>query len=213
MNVSSSTIGGWTLIGDGGDHLLNLVANNYNEDWGPAGILRFIAEEGNQSLDLTGTGNQGENGIQQTVSTVPGTAYHLSFYLGHADDHYTVSYSGPTTVDLLINGIDVRTYINDADTPNGVNWALESYSFLADSTSTSIGFLNLNTNNYAGLDNVSLVSNPEPGTFRLIGGALILAAVLTLRGRHKGGRRNHMVVGVVPALISGLKRPRRSSLP
>jgi hypothetical protein len=177
---------GWTVDGNFGNGLLNLVNNNYNEDWANPGMLHFYAQDGNQSIDLTGTGDQGDNGISQTVSTVAGQRYLLTFYVGHADDHYIVSYSGPTTVGLKINGIEVGTFVNNADTLNQINWTQNSYDFLANSNITTISFYTRNTNNYAGLDNVSLEPNPEPGTFWMMGGAVFLSVLLTRKVRRSG---------------------------
>lgn len=173
----------WTVNGNFGDGLLNVVDNNYNENWGNPGILHFNAENGNQSLDLTGTGDQGDNGISQTVATIPGTRYLLTFYVGHSDDHYAISYSGPTTIGLGINGLNVASFVNSADTLNQINWALESYDFLATTSFTTVSFYTLNTNNFAGLDNVDLEANPEPGTLWLMGGALLPAILLAKRIR------------------------------
>ena len=91
----SDQIAGWSVIGkDAGTFgpgtpyaSIMQLGNGYTEtDFGPTGgTLHFNAQDGTQSLDLTGEGNQGANGVKQSFASTTGTEYFLSFYLGHQD--------------------------------------------------------------------------------------------------------------------------------
>ena len=73
-----STVGAWTVFGPdaGTTRSVLLLSNSYSE-----GSRLFTAEDGNQSIDLTGAGNLGANGVEQTLALDPGT-YALSFWIG-----------------------------------------------------------------------------------------------------------------------------------
>ena len=53
-----------------------ILSNNYSE-----GSRLFTAQDGTQSIDLTGASNQGANGVQQTINLIAGS-YELSFWIG-----------------------------------------------------------------------------------------------------------------------------------
>src|SRR5687767_10592196 len=78
VNVGG-TIGAWTVVGvpEGAVHH---ISNAFTESDPP---LAFTAQDGTQFVDLTGSGNQGPNGVQQTVTTEVGTAYTLTFWVGN----------------------------------------------------------------------------------------------------------------------------------
>jgi len=158
-----STIGGvWNVQGN--DVLL--IQNNYTEPNGPGGSsLVFNAEQGSNSLDLTGAGNTGPtDGVTQTVATVTGQTYALSFWVGQAGGG-SQYYLPPAIAGVSINGGARVDFTNAANLPSGgVNWEQFTTDFTATSTSTTIGFYNDTPlyNNECGLDNVTLTAVPEP---------------------------------------------------
>ena len=100
---AGDTIGGvWTVLGSTpGAAAVSLVQTAYTEPF--HNNVHFPAEDGLNSLDLTGPSNTGlASGVMQTVSTVAGQGYQLSFYVGVAAGASV--YSTPSTVDLSING-------------------------------------------------------------------------------------------------------------
>ena len=183
--------GGWHVVGKGGAPgapVVMLLGSNYTEpDNGNNATLHFFPVHGNQAIDLTGEGNQGlTNGIKQSVTTIAGNLYELSFFVGHQYDQ-APGYAGPSSVVLYINGILIETLTNPNNTPENVNWLQFVYDFAAPTNFTTIAFLNGTDigNNYAGLDNVVFtplnIIVPEPGTLPLMLGGLAALSVLRRR--------------------------------
>jgi hypothetical protein len=80
----AAALGAWAVVGvSTTTNAILLLNNNYTEN---AGQLHFTAEHGQQSVDPTGAGNQGQNGVKQTVGTTPGTSYTLTFWVGNQDN-------------------------------------------------------------------------------------------------------------------------------
>jgi len=79
-----AALGAWTVVGISTTvNAILLLNNNYTEN---GGQLHFSAEDGQQSVDLTGAFNQGRNGVEQTITTTPGTSYNLTFWVGNQDN-------------------------------------------------------------------------------------------------------------------------------
>ncbi len=145
-------LGGWTVVGSA----VLLLHTNYAEPGN--GISAFTAQAGMNSLDLTGVGNNGfTSGVQQTVQTINGQAYTLSFFVGRASSASPI-YSTPTTVDLSINGGPRVGYTNATVTSGTINWKQFTTTFVATGTSTTVTFYNGTPapSSEAGLDSVVL---------------------------------------------------------
>lgn len=167
----STAITGWTVVGP----QASVVSNTYTS----AGIV-FNAQDGIQWLDLTGDVSNTVEGVQQTVTTSPGTMYTLSFYLGNV--YNPGGFYGTTSTVVVrlggISGTSLGSFTNNSTTPGTQVWRQFSTSFTATGTSTIIDFLNGDpgTDNSNGLDNVDLVVSgtavPEPGSILLLGAGL-----------------------------------------
>jgi hypothetical protein len=156
----STSITGWTVVGNSAGSNVSIVDKNFTFMGGTAN-----AESGNQSVDLSGTSDAGGEGLSQSVTTTIGTQYLVSFWLGRAS--YPEAGTGAT--DLYINGSFVSTYTNPNTNPTTINWAQFTYQFAATMATTSVEFLNRTggSNEETGLDNVSLttaVGVPEPAS-------------------------------------------------
>lgn len=186
-------IGGGQTLGSGAWQVtgadIGLIQNSYSEGSGPP--LVFNAHSGANSVDLTGVGNTGRaDGVFQDVATTAGLTYDLSFYVGNANTAgtYAMYYEDPATVDLSINGGPRVSFVNSDITQNEVNWKLFNTSFIASGAITRIAFLNGNapTDNFDGIDDISLVANsvPEPASWALmIAGVGLTGASLRRRAR------------------------------
>ena len=150
--VGGQTMGAWNVVGTG----VLLVHTAYAEPG--EGISSFASQAGLNSLDLTGAGNEGfTSGVEQTVQTTAGQAYHLSFFVGRASSASPL-YSAPATVDLSINGGPRVGYTNTAATPGTTNWKKFTTTIVATGSSTKLSFYNGTPvpTTEAGLDGVVL---------------------------------------------------------
>ena len=183
------TIGtGWTVFGPGCTDMcprppIIILSNDYAAE----APRFFTAQDGNQSVDLTGASNQGPNGVQQVVTLAPG-AYELSFWIGRQGTG--TFYNGSAAATLVINGIDQNTFANTLnDLALNINWQQFIFNFAA-SGPTTIAFRNASLvigpdgQNEVGLDNVSLLPVPEPGTLGLIGLGLLGLGAMARRRRY-----------------------------
>lgn len=190
--IGSAQLTGWTVT----DVEVLLIADTYRENNPYDNSLPYFnAQEGKQSIDLTGQGNTGfTQGIMQTVATSINQAYVLSFYVGRVDDTDGAGwYPNAAIVHLSINGGPRMSYVNSEKTKNAINWMPVTYSFIATSESTSFTFLNgtppalMGGSQYAGLDNVQLQAVtfqpqaagavPEPSSIAIFGiGAVVVGA-------------------------------------
>ncbi len=195
-NGVGDSIGGWLVIGtsgldSGGNPIpgapspVMLLGYNYVEPNEATGaVLNFHPQDGLQSVDLTGEGNQGPtNGIKQSVATVPGSVYDLSFWVGHQYSQAPGYLNGPGIVALYIDGQFFGDFASTGDTVNDITWQQFNFAFTAATDSTVIAFLNDTPigNNLAGLDDVSLTAVPEPASVFLVSSGLLAL----LRARRK----------------------------
>jgi hypothetical protein len=191
IGVGSTALPGWTIVGNPGNNV-DLVQTTYSED-PPNGVNPFNAYEGLNALDLTGNGNVGMAvGIQQSVDTVVGQQYTLTFFVGRATPNTghtgPNAYAGLATIGLTIDDGARMNFMNSNSTPGQINWQGFSYTFTAMETSTLITFYNstpmVPPANFAGLDDVRLEAVPEPASVAMLAsGALGLAFVRFARRR------------------------------
>jgi hypothetical protein len=144
-----------------------------------------VPQDANVCLDMQGYSDSRPYGaIEQTVTTIPGGQYQLSFWLGVQNDlFYSV---GPASL-LAAAGATSQTFTNSLSGP-GNQWQQFSMPFTAAGATTAISFSGTFTQGgaYIGLDNadLELVAVPEPSIIPL----LSFAAVFFLSGcarRHR----------------------------
>ena len=148
----SSAITSWTVLGPEAA-IVNSKFTSF--------LIRFPASEGSQWLDLTGYLSSNAGGVEQTVATVPGKAYHLSFAVGNVFDLRGL-YGTTSTVDVTVNGMSLGRFTNSCRTcTNILTWQTFNASFLATSPTTIIRFMNADppTDQSNGLDNVVLTQH------------------------------------------------------
>jgi choice-of-anchor C domain-containing protein len=169
LAAGSTSLTGWSIGGGGIDYI-----GSY---WAPAG--------GTHSIDLNALT---AGSIFQTISTVVGQAYEVSFDLAGNPD-------GAPVVKLAIadaTGLPGAAYLFDTTgkTKTNMGWTQLTYDFTADSTSTTLTFSNSNQTGFktpygAALDNISISAVPEPATWAvmLIGFGGLGAAMRSRRSR------------------------------
>lgn len=151
FGTGSNLISGWTVVGPQASIVSGALT---------AGSLTFPAQEGSQWLDLTGyLSNSRDDGVTQTIATIPGTTYTLSFWVGNIVDPGS-TYGKTSTVELSLNGGPREPFTNaDGTGANVMNWKQFTRSFTANSASTVITFFNGDPadDNNNGLDSIAIL--------------------------------------------------------
>lgn len=185
--VGSVAIPGWTVVGPAGT-VVSIVSTSFTQ----LGVS-FQAQNGAQWLDLTGNGSNSSEGISQTLSTIAGHRYDVTFFVGNTTGG---SIFGTTsTVNLGINGVQSFSAVNSMINATSLSWQQFAYGFVATGASTNLVFSNGDPggDNSNGLDNIALVDRgpvvspvPEPETY-----AMMLAgfAALGMASRRRKARR------------------------
>ena len=174
---------GSMLLGVGATDITGWTVENGGLAWdGPTNPYGLTASDGSYFLDLTGDhDNIPYGGVvqSQTISTTIDAVYQLSFDLG-SDSHYDT-----TAVGVQVTAGSASETFTSSLPVNRNQWQTFTFDFTATSASTSISFLGeADTNQkYIGLDNVSVVEVPEPGTLTLVAGPGLLVFAVWRRLR------------------------------
>lgn len=163
----STVITGWTTISNE-----LAVINNAN-------VFGIVAQSGTKSLDLTGYHDASPyGGIQQSLNTISGQNYTLSFWLGSAGGNASVAVG---------TGGAPTTFTNAG---TGAFWQQFTQNFTA-SGPTVLSFTGTAASGggtYIGLDHVTVTgvfaATPEPGSVALLG-----TSGLSLIGLYAARRR------------------------
>jgi hypothetical protein len=157
--------GPWKVVGDPGTSIY-LLQDTYTEPFN--GVTQFNAQDGLNSVDLSGPSNVGPSaGVEQTVPVTGGQEYVLFFEVGRVTPGGGPGgvYAGAATVDVSIDGGSRVPFTNSDVTPGMINWKQFSYTFTPAGSSTTIDFLNGTPTgtNETGLDNVVLIPTSALG--------------------------------------------------
>ena len=174
--VGSGTLTDWTVFGPIGTEV-SIVSGTFSQNG-----VSFPAQDGNQWLDLTGNGSNSTEGVSQTLATMAGHEYQLSYYIGNTTGGGI--FGSSSTVNVLLNDSPGFTDTNSTVSSTTQNWEQFTHTFLAGGASTTIGFRNADPagDNNNGLDNVVLTDLgpvagvPEPSA------SLLLAGIVGLWG-------------------------------
>jgi|GEM_PF-1390464 len=156
--VGSSTLTGWTVFGPS-ETVVSIVGGSFAQ----LGVA-FPAQDGVQWLDLSGNGSNSTEGVQQSVTTIAGRQYQLSYSIGNTTGGGIFGTTG--TVEVLVNGSVAFTDKNSAVNATSLTWQQYSHAFVAAGSTTTIGFRNADpaTDENNSLDNVVLTEVPQAPT-------------------------------------------------
>jgi PEP-CTERM motif len=160
---TGTTFGPWTVVGP----QVSIVSTTFTQNG-----FSFVAQQGNQWLDLTGDGaNSPADGVRTTLATTIGQAYNLSFYVGNIVNPGGI-FGTSSTVDVLVNGTMVLAATNTSGTGSTSQvWQQFSLAGIATTNSTTFAFLNGDPSgdNSNGLDNIVIsTAVPEPSTWAMM---------------------------------------------
>ncbi|MDP3748972.1 MAG: choice-of-anchor C family protein [Phenylobacterium sp.] len=147
--LDSTSITGWTVGGGGVDYI-----GTYWE-----------AADGERSVDLS---MLSEGSVSQTITTVAGVTYKVSFALAGNPDGPDESKIAVTSISGSLPQIDFFT-VTPAHTHASMGWLYYDYTFKAfDATSTLVFASATDTPYGPALDNVSISVVPEPATWAMM---------------------------------------------
>jgi len=190
LSINSGNTGavtGWTATGNCASTCGLLYRADYTIPTN-VGDIQFTPHGGLQSYDVTGNGNVGTSGVQQTVTLTPGILYTLSFWLSNMDNRAS-NYALASSIEVLINGQSFGVFSNNNSTNLSLNWLQVSFNFVPVIASNTILFSNATpvADYHAGLDDVFLdVAVPEPGSLGML---LVGLAAATCLRKAQNGRR------------------------
>lgn len=160
LGTGSTAITGWTVTGGTIDYI-----GGY-----------WQAQDGARSLDLAGNA---PGAISQSFATTIGQGYRVSYWIARNPDGGL----NPRTGFIDVGGGQTAFLYSGSGNRANMQWQLETFDFAATGASTTLTFAAdpLSAGQFYGpaLDNVSISTAPEPGTwalmilgFGIVGGAL-----------------------------------------
>lgn len=156
--VGDSALTGWTVFGPSGMNVA-VVGGSLTS----SGVT-FPAQDGVQWLDLSGTNSRTTEGVQQSVTTIAGRQYQLSFYIGNTTGGGV--FGSTSTVEVLVDGTVAFTDTNSTVNATSLTWQQYSHAFVATGSTTTIGFRNADpaSDDNNSLDNVVLTEVSQAPT-------------------------------------------------
>ncbi len=173
FSVGSSAITGYTVVGPA-----NTAVAIVNGTFSQNGVS-FPAQDGIQWLDLTGNGSNSTEGVSQSVATIAGDQYQLSYFVGNTTGGGV--FGTTSTVNVSVNGAPTFSDTNSIASPTTLTWEPFTHTFVAAGPSTTLSFLNGDPggDNSNGLENIVLTDLgpvgtpvPEPASLALFASAL-----------------------------------------
>jgi len=168
LSAGATNLTGWAVIGGG-----NLL-------WCDSSFCSIPPSDGAFSLDLTGLTNVAPYaGVQQSIATVPGTTYELTFDLSGRSDSVPVSVqaSAGTTSSLFSSNL--------------ASWSSRTLSFSANASTTTISIVGISAGGTGldlQIDNAAVAETPVPeptSAVLLLSGGLVIVSARRLQRSFK----------------------------
>jgi hypothetical protein len=172
--LGAATLSAGSLVVNGGFETGDFTGWTQGGNTGFMGVSDEFAYSGDYGAYFGAEGSDGS--LSQTLTTVVGTSYTLSFWLendGSGTNDFSVSWDGYT---LLPNWTDADSF----------GYTEYTFSGLIGTGSDTLTFTARNDPGFYGLDDVSVSTGsaiPEPATLGLIGAALAGLGLLRKRSR------------------------------
>lgn len=166
LQGGSTYIPGWTVTG-------SEIA------WiGSGNPYALSASQGDRFLDLTGWVNNTANpaGVVQTINTVAGHQYTLSFDLGNS-----TNFNYGATDSLTAQAGATSAVFTNTDVTSTNSWQHFSMNFTASGSTTDVSFTGKSAIFYIGVDNVNVAAVPEPESWALMLAGLGLLSFIARR--------------------------------
>src|SRR4051812_2820535 len=167
---------GWTAVNETAAHFNSGISFTFLDD-GTYSSVVSTAHSGNYMADFGSVG--AATGISQTIGTITGNTYQVSFWLANDDGCDGVK-GCFTSINVSFGGV---TLISDSlQHPYG--WTHYTFDVVASGSSSDLTFDIQQDPNYYYLDDASVVQQaPEPASLTLLGSALGLGAGFIRRFR------------------------------
>ncbi|MDP3855070.1 choice-of-anchor C family PEP-CTERM protein [Phenylobacterium sp.] len=148
--LDNTSITGWTVGGAGVDYI-----GSY-----------WIAADGDRSIDLSALSG---GSVSQTISTIAGVTYTVSFALAGNPDGPDEGKIAVTSVSGSLPQIDIFS-VTAANTHANMGWQTYTYTFKAFDSTSELTFASATNTPYGpALDNVTISSAiPEPATWAMM---------------------------------------------
>ena len=184
LAAGDTTMQGWTVVGG---------TSNRSLIWAGNGAYGLTAYPGTTDfLDLTGNlDQQPDFGVEQTITTVPGQTYALTFEVG-----VSLCYD-PGVVAVSVMAGNLNTTVTGLAATGTSTWDPVTIDFTATSTASTILIQGDSPGEYIGLDDVavSTTTNAAPPANLVANGSFEQATLPSwlARGRHRhpAGWREH----------------------
>ncbi len=153
----STTLSGWTVS----DASLTWYENGFNLQQ-----IAISGHNGNFAVNLA-DGSVRTVTASQTFPTLPFQEYQVSYWVGN----YSANNGPAAIIANVVDGTSNTILLSETATAPATNepstWVRFVSTFIADGTSNTISFTEINGPSYIGLDDVSVIAVPEPSTWGL----------------------------------------------